>query len=330
MTPQTRSTDVFSCRRNGGKAAFTLVELLVVIGIIAVLISILLPTLGRAREAARASKCLNNMRQITIAAISFAQENGGWMPARAGGGNIPYNPGSGKCPFTGTLDIASPGNWIAWERKIDPISGLSTPGNSDQNITYSSLAKYMSVKPKVHTTPQEANTVSAKLEEIFRCPSDNLMAHPNPNKAYRYSYSMNDLFLPSTGGAAQAADTTDYPNVPATLSKGQRNGFTFNGKISSIRTPSQHVLLVCQDEQNMDDGVFKPNAGKWIANNPGDHVAARHENKFKSQKTVSGTGTNTQARGNVGFCDGHAEFLSRKETISQRYSGHPLPDPPGF
>lgn len=62
-------------RRAAG--AFTPVELLVVVGIIAVLIAILLPTLTRARASARSLQCLNNLRTIMQGTFMYAADNHG-------------------------------------------------------------------------------------------------------------------------------------------------------------------------------------------------------------------------------------------------------------
>jgi prepilin-type processing-associated H-X9-DG protein len=70
----------FTIQPRRRRSAFSLVELLVVIGLIAVLIGLLLPALQKARESANRTKCLANLRTLAQAMVMYVQNNKGWLP----------------------------------------------------------------------------------------------------------------------------------------------------------------------------------------------------------------------------------------------------------
>src|SRR5881392_304418 len=69
--PPERGTPMKAMRRKSG---FTLIELLVVIAIIAILAAILFPVFAQAREAARKTSCLSNVKQFTLSALMYLQD----------------------------------------------------------------------------------------------------------------------------------------------------------------------------------------------------------------------------------------------------------------
>jgi prepilin-type N-terminal cleavage/methylation domain-containing protein/prepilin-type processing-associated H-X9-DG protein len=147
-----------SSARNG----FTLVELLVVVGIIALLLGILFPVLGRAREHARMAQCANHIRQIYHAVVMYANDNKGVLPMPAG---LPDS-------------LATPELAAQWAVRLEQFGWI--------NYRDGALLTYLGASPLIR-------------EQTYLCPSDepprfareNLLPVANPNYPRNFSYTLH-------------------------------------------------------------------------------------------------------------------------------------------
>jgi prepilin-type processing-associated H-X9-DG protein len=248
----------------------------------------------------------------------FATDNKNWMPG-VGGASLMGFDSNGKP--SSTTDPANSADFIAWQRKIDPVTGQTrTRANADQNITYSGLAKYLGAKRIEHTSPEGANEVSRTLESVYRCPSDNLEQRLNDNY-YRYSYSSNELIM------LPVKQYLSAPTIPAGTPAGARNGFIFTGKYGSIKRSSEIVIYICEDEQTLDDGQYRANPVQWTTAKI-NGVAGRHRLRRAEARQGSASGKNENCLGNVAFVDGHAGLMTRKDALLQAHTGAFNADPP--
>ncbi|MDR3622532.1 MAG: DUF1559 domain-containing protein [Paludisphaera borealis] len=148
------------------RRGFTLIELLVVIAIIAVLIALLLPAVQSAREAARRSQCINNLKQMGLAAHNY----------HTAGGSFPL--AGSKNSFGGPTDYHPWSSWSAHSMMLNYLE--QTPLYNAANFSWS--ATDGSVPGYYMNT-----TVSYALVAGFLCPSDG-NAGKTCNNSYYASY----------------------------------------------------------------------------------------------------------------------------------------------
>ncbi len=283
--------------RVSGAPAFTLVELLVVIGIIAVLVGILLPTLGRARQSASKVKCMANLRQMGTALVMYTGENKGTLPVGFAYVGANLRPGSYQ------------GEGHDWTTL---------------------LVKVLSKRAGIGYDSQDrVSTTYAGIKEVFLCP-DVHIENKNPLAALTH-YSSHPRLMPDLGAADWYAGSPLKSLRPYKIAKIKRSaeiaaifegtienqGYMAHSTCDGLDRRRQDRKPYLTDDYSLDNTI---NGNQPIDMNPGigGYVEAQHFNKDVPQNAGNVRFRhNNETQTNCLMMDGHVETFSLNKSTKK-------------
>lgn len=278
------------------RAAFTLVELLVVIGIIAVLIGILLPSLSRAREAANQVKCQAQIRGLVQLMLLHADEHGGYMPL------------TGAIPQGTTYTLVQDSQMKKYEYWTDGanLRILSMPG---------SIAKYAGYDLDISSSAAlQASLNKGLMKKIMVCPSDQdvgRLGKTNQDLPLSLSsYAFNEAFLGWGDAGDSSGVTAGHSRLRGKLVRAPHGATTMLVTDARPRDPNNTAWELYFDHAancTLKDLYNSPTNGFSIGpGNPGP--AGDGSGKDCGEGSLFDKARH-RGRMNIGFLDGHVENI---------------------
>jgi prepilin-type N-terminal cleavage/methylation domain-containing protein len=224
---------------------FTLVELLVVIGIIAVLLSILLPALSKARAAARESQCSNNIRQLGMGLLMYVNDFRGALPIIGGSG------------ASSALD----NTYYAFNNSNKFAFGADSAGLWWNAIpTYLNQQPYYNLQQQYITSGDKGNLPSIGQNSVWICPAATAQTVSSGDSPITCDANQNYLLnadIPASGMGESSSGSPTAGGGKGLLpfcmsycftSKLNKNGPYYTVNITEC-TPPDHVPLLVEKRQ---------------------------------------------------------------------------------